>query len=349
MSIYIDRKYIGMISSQLPKFTIKSNVPFLANFRCVICGDSKKNPNKKRGYLYEKKSNIFYHCKNCGTGMSVGNLIKKLNPNLYKEYSLETYANQSHANVAKPEFDKIKNVGDQLRENKKINLPSIESLPNNHPAKYYLIQRKIPKHWFKELYYADDFKAFIDEFVPDHEKKLIEKDKRIVIPFHGAPPYSVVGWKEIISGVIGRTITNSDLRYSVIKAVDSHHKLFGVERLDINKKITVVEGALDSLFLDNCIASMDSSLYSVIPVLMKGEFVFVYDNEPRNKDIIKNMRKTIKLGKKICIWPSHIVQKDINDMVLAGYNPADIQAIIDSETYEGLRAEMELLKWQKVT
>ena len=61
---YIDQKYIMMISSRLQKFKkIKSG---LYNFRCNICGDSQKNRNKARGYLYQVKNNTNFKCHNQG-------------------------------------------------------------------------------------------------------------------------------------------------------------------------------------------------------------------------------------------------------------------------------------------
>ena len=51
----IDNKYIGLLSTRLQKFKkVKAN---LFNFRCPLCGDSQKNKNKTRGYIYQVKNN----------------------------------------------------------------------------------------------------------------------------------------------------------------------------------------------------------------------------------------------------------------------------------------------------
>ena len=119
--------------------------------------------------------------------------------------------------------------------------------------------------------------------------------------------------------------------------------------LDVSKPVYVVEGPIDSLFLDNCIATMDAALYHASSLIgLDNDYVFVYDNEPRNKQIVSNMRKTIELGRKVCIWPETIQQKDINDMVLAGNSPAVIQHIIDTNTFDGLIATMKMNQWNKI-
>jgi hypothetical protein len=109
----------------------------------------------------------------------------------------------------------------------------------------------------------------------------------------------------------------------------------------------VVEGPIDAMFLENSLAMMDASLYNVISSVGNLDYVFVFDNEPRNKDVCKHMQKTIAMGKNICIWPKHITAKDINEMVLKGTSPAVIQSIIDSNTFSLLKAQLEFGSWSK--
>ncbi len=80
---HIDSKFIGLVSSRLEKFKrVKAN---LYNFRCPICGDSKKNKSKTRGYLYAVKDNTNFKCHNCGASLSLNNFIKKLGTTLHKQ------------------------------------------------------------------------------------------------------------------------------------------------------------------------------------------------------------------------------------------------------------------------
>ena len=102
MSSYIDSKFINLLSTRLPKFKRKSE--YLCNFRCPHCVDSQKWTTKARGFVYKKKNDMFFKCHNCGMGQSLGNLIKLLDPNLYKEYIFERFKD-GKPTKDKPEFD----------------------------------------------------------------------------------------------------------------------------------------------------------------------------------------------------------------------------------------------------
>ena len=78
-----------------------------------------------------------------------------------------------------------------------------------------------------------------------------------------------------------------------------------------------------------------------------SKFVIVLDNEPKNKDICNIVEKAIDLGYNVCIWPSHIVEKDINEMVLAGTKPEDVKLVIDCNTVNGLEAKLRMTQWRK--
>ena len=85
----IDSKYIGLVSSRLIKFKrVKSD---LYNFRCPICGDSKKNKTKTRGYLYTIKADVNFRCHNCGASMTFSNFLKEIDPIVHKQYVFERF------------------------------------------------------------------------------------------------------------------------------------------------------------------------------------------------------------------------------------------------------------------
>ena len=335
MSLIVDRKFVPLVSTKLERFKQKND--YIWNFRCPICGDSHKNKIKARGYIYRRKTDLFFSCHNCGTSLSFGNFLKTLDPSLYREYQLEKYKETAHSNTKIPDFELAKTKPIFL---KKINLPTINSLPADHAARQFLTKRKIPSKFFDDLYYAQDFKSFVYEMIPDCDKTLIAGENRIIIPFYDE--------KNNLLGFQGRAIIDSRIKYITIKLDDDNKKVFGLERIDFTKKIYVVEGPLDSLFLNNSIAMMDASLYNAVSIVGNYDYVFIYDNEPRNHDIVKHMSKTIKLKKNICIWPKNIVEKDINDMILSGMNGSEVQGIIDSNTFEDLKAELEFKLWKKV-
>lgn len=336
MSVFVDKQYISMLSPKLEKFTQKNNN--LWNFRCPLCNDSRKNKNKARGYLYHKKTHISFICHNCGSSMSLGNLIKTIDPHLYSQYQLEKYKSESHSNVAKPDFSSVS--GKPVFKSKKINLPTIDSLSNSHYAKKYILARKIPSEKLTDIYYTDDFKSFIDDTFPNHGKTLISSDKRIVLPFYDE--------NNNLMGVQGRTITKSSIKYITIKVSDDTKKMYGLNKVDLTKPIYVVEGPIDSMFLNNSLATMDASLYNINKILGDYDYILVHDNEPRNPEIVKQIKKSIESKHKVCIWPKTIQQKDVNEMIMEGMSPSEVMHLIDNNTYQDLEAKLNFEAWRKV-
>lgn len=336
MSVFIDKKYVSLLSPKLEQFKQKSE--YLWNFRCPVCGDSRKNKLKARGYVYRKKSNLFFMCHNCNASISFANLIKSVDRALYDEYVLESFKNQTHGNTPKPDFSFVKNSNPTKKfiENK-IVLPTVDE---NNEAKAYLENRKIPKKYFSQLYYAEDFREFVKNIFPDYEKELYKNEKRIVIPFYDR--------NNILIGFQGRSILNSKIKYITIKLSEDYDKVFGLNTIDFSKKIYVVEGPFDSMFLENSIAMMDSSLTKAKTVVGDYDYVFIFDNEPRNKQIVNSIDNAIKMGYSVCVWPNHIKQKDINEMILNKYSGSEIQSIIDNNTFEDLKARLQFEQWRIV-
>ena len=341
MSVYIDKKYVALLAPKLSLF--KQRGEFLWNFRCPVCGDSQKNKIKTRGYIYKRKERFGFMCHNCGTTMGLGKFIKFVDPALYNEYQLESFV-QSNTSptvdvndfVTKPVFKKIYHVdaSDTLFN---AGASRIKTFPPEFYARKYLEDRKVS---LIDLWYVSDFADFISKLYPWVDKQLY-KEARIIIPFKDKEGNLI--------GVQGRAIGQSKIKYITIKSDEDSPKIFGWDRLDPLQTVYVVEGPIDSLFLTNCVATMDAALYGAPSIIgLDLDYTFVYDNEPRNKQIVTNMRKTIDMGKKICVWPDTIQQKDINDMVLAGMHPSEIQHIIDSNTFEGLIATMKMNQWSRV-
>ena len=335
MSVYIDRTFLLRLSPKLNKFTQKKDD--LYNFRCPLCGDSQKNKSKSRGYVYRKKNDYFYMCHNCGVSTTFYNLLDKVDPNLSKEYSLERYKDSASANnYVKPTFEEFKTEAPKFK--KSLGIPAINSLPDDHYAKVYVKARKIPENFHSELYFAEDFKGFVDSLQIEKEG-LKEDDPRLVIPFYDEDK-NLVAFQ-------GRALGESKLRYITVKTDKDNHKLFGTDRINKEEMIYVVEGPIDSMFLENAVATADSNLMAASKHFDKSKIVLIYDNEPRNKELHKQMDKAIEEHYNVVIWPEMIVEKDINDMVLNGFSPDEIQDIISKHTFVNLRAKMEFINWKK--
>jgi transcription elongation factor Elf1 len=337
MSVYIDRKYLLMVAPRLQRFAQKKTD--LYNFRCPICGDSEKNKTKSRGYVYRKKNDYFYMCHNCGLSTTFYNFLDKVDSRLIKEYALERYKDgeTGNNNYKKPTFDEFKSK--PVFKKTKINLESINSLPDGHYAKEYVKGRKIPVEYHKELYFAPDFKKFVESLEIEKEG-LKEEDPRLILPFYNEN-------KELVA-FQGRALGESKMRYITIKLHEDGHKVFGIDRIDQEKMIYVVEGPIDSLFLENAVATADSNLESITKIYDRSKVTLVYDNEPRNKELVKIIDKSIENHFNVVIWPEMIDSKDINEMVLDGFSPDEIQDIIDKHTFVNLRAKAEFVNWKKV-
>lgn len=338
MTVYIDKKYISLLSTKLKNF--KQRGEFLWNFRCPVCGDSQKDKTKTRGYIYRRKERFSFMCHNCSSSMSLHRFIKHVDPALYNEYQLESFVNTNTTNsikvtdfVTNPTFDKPA-VTKSIKDTDAI---AIGDLSSYHPARVYIDNRRITTDG---IYYVEDFAKFVKDLFPDNTKQLY-KEERIIIPFYDKDGNLV--------GVQGRSLGPSKIKYITIKSSEDIPKVFGWNTVDVSKRIYVLEGPIDSLFIHNAIASMDANLMAVTRFLgHDNDYVFVFDNEPRSKPITNNIKKTIDMGHKVCIWPSDILEKDVNEMVLAGKHPSEIQHIIDNNTYEGLMATMKLNQWSKL-
>jgi hypothetical protein len=350
MSTYVDKKFINLVSVKLERFNWKSDK--LANCRCPLCGDSKKNKNKCRGYFYKKGNDFFYKCHNCGAGTSLYRFLESVSPQLMKEYALERWKNgeNSNSNYIKPEekdmfglFSKPK-----FKPNSKLldDLTPVNRLDKNHKAYEFCKMRKLPEKFYDILYYCDDFGTWMRKLDPDC--LAVGKEERLVIPFfnkHG----DVIGAQGRLLSFKGEETARTSARYLTVKGDKSIDRLwYGLWRVDPKKRVYVVEGPLDSLFIPNTIAMVGAgAIESLHDRLQSSEVVYALDNEPRNKQIINYMDRLINKDCKICIWPDTVKEKDINDMIYSK-SAKEIQKIIDDNTYSGLEARLHFRNWRKI-
>ena len=311
-----------MLSPRLDKFKkVRDN---LFNFRCPYCGDSRKSQSKARGYFYRKKNDYFYRCHNCGKGTTFGKVLEYIDTMMYKEYIMERYKGDApKTNV--PEFNfeapKFKKIDPKLE-----NLTPINKLNGGHPARQFVESRQLPEEFYSDLYLCPKFFKW-------SKIQSQQEHPRLVIPFRDESG-------EVFAAQ-GRAFGKESPKYLTIKFQDKP-KIFGLDRVDFAKRYYVVEGPLDSMFLDNCLAVAGADFRYLPP----GDTTIVLDNEPRSREIIKQMERLIHQEHELVIWPDTITQKDINDMVLAGVK--DIQQLINNNTFSGLEAKMKLAAWKRI-
>lgn len=338
MSVFLDQKYLLLISNRLPLFKKKKDQVY--NCRCIICGDSTKKKNKARGYFFAFKTDIMYKCYNCGASMQFGTFLKSIDSLVYQEYALERYS-EGHvrSNVKlkftfeEPKFIENKHTDTSLLD---VLLPRLDKLDDTNEAVQYCIERKIPKEKFKQLYYIDNI-ANIVQLNDKYKASIKGEEPRLVLPF-----YDDNGQ---LSGVTCRALRGEALRYITIKIKEEVPLIFGFDAVNKEKPVYVVEGPIDSLFLPNSIAAGSSDLKTVSKInLPKENLILIFDNQPRNKEICKLIDKAIINNYKVVIWPQTILQKDINEMVLNGIDPL---RIIQNNTFAGLTAKAKFMSWKR--
>jgi hypothetical protein len=243
---------------------------------------------------------------------------------MYKEYIMERYKGDA-PKTEQPEFKfeapKFKKIDPKLE-----NLIPINKLNTWHPARQFVKSRQLPEEFYSDLYLCPKFFEW-------SKIQSQQEHPRLVIPFRDESG-------EVFAAQ-GRAFGKEIPKYLTIKFQDKP-KIFGLDRVDFAKRYYVVEGPLDSMFLDNCLAVAGADFRYLPP----GDTTIVLDNEPRSIEIIKQMERLIHQEHELVIWPDSITQKDINDMVLAGQR--DIKTTIDNNTFSGLEATMKLAAWKRI-
>ena len=339
--LYIDAKYASILGSRLRNFKQKKD--YLWNYSCPVCGDSSKNKLKARGFIYKMGADLFCKCHNCGHGTNLGNLIKYVDSTLYDEYVLERYkggaskhnAHKDVASILPPESPKQELLIDGILDG----LKRLDMLDEEHPAVQYLINRQIPKDKWDLLYFCPKFKKYTNSV----SFKFTNEDDdhpRMIIPYF-KPNGKCFAYQ-------GRAYGSEEPKYYTIKIDETEEKIYGLDRVDYSKRIYVVEGPIDSLFLPNAVAVSGASFDTPTIRKLLTNATIVMDNEPRNKDIVKQLDKYINLGYNVCMFPDTLQEKDINDMVLAGRSPDDILKTINTNTFSGMEAKLKFADWRKV-
>jgi hypothetical protein len=334
MSTITDHKYAQMISHKLLLFKRKSERVY--NFRCPFCGDSQKNKLKTRGYLFEKSGGLIYKCHNCDVGTNLGKLIELVDPGLAKAYRLESYKERVSANtegetflIPKTEKERPPIILDEM-------LPRLDQLPAHHRAVEYAKARNLPKDRWNDLYYARDFKE-LETLNPAYEGRLTS-DERLVIPFRREDG--------LLTGVTGRAMGNSSLRYVTIRITDDP-LIYGLDRVVRGKTIYVLEGPIDSMFLPNSIGAGGTDFQRALYSISGEDVVLIFDNQPRNKQVVKRVESFVQRGYSMVIWNSSWEYKDINDAILSGLSGSAVEHILNKSTFKGLALKLAIRDWKK--
>jgi hypothetical protein len=258
--------------------------------------------------------------------LSFNNFLKQIDATLHKQYTLEKfkegYTGKNFV-VQEPKFEFVKPIF-----KKSLGLPKASSSPISSE---YLTKRGIDPDKF---YFADKFMEWANSQKLTFDN-IIRDENRIVIPMYDED-------KNLI-GFQGRALGKSFTKYITVMLNEDAPKVYGLDTIDKKSTVYITEGPFDSTFICNsiamCGADVDVSGWGI------SNPVWVYDNEPRNREIVNRISRTIDNGNSIVIWPNNIIEKDINDMVLSGH---DVMSMVKSNTYSGLEAKIKFNNWKKI-
>lgn len=359
MNRYIVKKYLSYLN--LKQYSERRSE---INFRCPIpgCGDLQSKKSNPRGYvIYLDSEHPRYHCHNCSTNMTFYQFIKLIDPTLFKQLRQELKDYKFDNFVKDTKNIKATEVKEEVKKKKKRRkikklgdyLYSINEMKRNHRVVKYLKDRRIPKaHWDDLFYFNDNPYDFYDKFfVTDkYENRVARAFEGVLIPFHNRD-----------NKLYGFTIRNihpeyiDPRRYIKLNYKDDplDDDFIGVNKVDFNKKVYIVEGILDKLSIrrDNQVLAMTSlnTKMSKIPKdINKKNIVYCFDNEYNNLDLINSALKVIAEGYGVMLWDKKTRVKDINALKKQKYksgNPwydDDFFKYFNKRTFYGLGAEMEL-------
>ena len=348
--------YINRMAQSLTHFKWVGET---GTFRCPLCGDSKKNKFKTRGTFYRKstpsgKSVYAFKCFNCNEPKSFTNFMKDQFPELYKEYlSLRFKKNISVQDVGFPASFVRKSKLKQLSTTiKPILSKPIADLDTEHVAYKYFSKRMFPEKYKTILHYTENFSKYIMEdyfhgnyeAIDRYKNMHLPKDPRLIIHFNDRDGNSQL--------VQGRSLDpNCELRYITVRFDETFPKVYGLDRHDKDKLTLIVEGPFDSMMLPNCLAIGGVGLSEELlqfTGIDKTKCIMVYDNQPRNPDVVNQIKRSIELGVRVVIWNDPIsVEKDINAMLMSGIDRKVLVKYLATHNYSGLMARLQLSKWAK--
>lgn len=350
MSLYLDTKYLGLLSPHLPLFKqIDSNT---YRCRCTVCGDSKKDKTKTRLYFYIRQNKLHVYCHNCGYSGSFRKFLELSDPGLYKQYSFEVLQElKSDREILHAQ--KEAQLINTLRSSRTITnaemtqdailkkATRLDKLDRDHPCVQYVKGRLIPDDKLPLLYYTNDFRSFVNGIIPNKFKgESRYKEPRLIIP------YLTKDGK--CFAFQGRALNpNATIRYYTIKVNENIPAVYGLDRVNLSKPVYCTEGPIDSLFLPNCLAVSGSSYNDKVIERIKGNLIIVPDNERRNASVTQQLFSMVNNGYKVCLWPEGLDFKDINEAIQKGYTTEQLVDIINKNTVSGLSGVVKFKLWKR--
>jgi hypothetical protein len=344
MNRYIVLKYLDRLN--LKRFKKTRNHFY---FKCPLvgCGDLQSHKSNGRAYILAVDSDYpKFYCHKCGTKLSFPQFIKTLNESMYYEL-LKEIKDSNFNEVIKGGNKRSKKITLPIKKKIKIKKitdylhPVSDYMENSIPA-LYLSKRQIPKrHWKKIYYFSGDPYAFFKKIFKS--KKYIDKSVNIeglLYPFYNH--------ENLLYGFAIRNLDSTSYqRFFNLTVDDITIEFLGINKVDFNKKVYILEGIYDKLSF-----SKDRQILAMLSLNLKFEnipkninlrnIIYVFDNEYDNKNLYESALKVIDMGFGLMIWDVEMKEKDINDLKQKGWNDDDFISYFERNTYYGFNAIFEL-------
>lgn len=263
------------------------------NFACPYCGDSATDPNKKRGHLY--LSTQTYKCYNdgCATWVPLEKFVNRFAlkyalpiPGVEKkriEFKPTASANKRGFLI---EFLINREVGAKLLSFSEIvsrfSLKPCASAPADSPIGRFVEKRKINRlPVFEQSCYYDsrEDKVYIFNLDTRSGRVLGFALRRVDDAWTG-PKYDIKNYAEFKkNGLV------PDLEEDFIQQVNQLNNYFNILNVDFTRKITITEGQIDAMFIDNCIATtgVTKSKHLLASLVTKENCRIFFDNDAAGK------------------------------------------------------------------
>ena len=312
----------------------------LYNCRCPICGDSAVDETKRRGYFIQHPdSGWSYYCHNCGAAQGVKWFLKTIDEELYRRYCLEAFRSGRDLSfeTKRPEI-KAMSVDEQRILGSRL-LVRCSNLPKEHDALKYLEGRRVTTEMASRIFWTDDFPNLVKGACGSKYDGSALPQKGVVFPVRNFD-LKLVGWQI-------RDIHSQDKRrrFATCTVQDASGDLCFVPRkLDSSKPVFVVEGCIDALFLNNSVARLQAALWKFQPE--QYSCIYFNDQEPRNKEVVKEISRCVRKGLKTVLLPSDYREMDVNDIAVQfGMGIDDIERLFLENAWNGLTAQIKFSKW----
>lgn len=310
-----------------------NNRPY--QFRCPICGDSKKNKFLRRGYVLYNKGMWVYVCQNeCGK-MGFLSFLKEYHNAVYKKAIFHAFSKDRSKFT--PAIDK-RTIAEKtfIPTGEAVFKPGeLISIMDNHPKAMQGLQwamsRQIRKSVYERWFVCLSGEEFLDRdpvgnyvYNENGFPKGNEYKDRIIIPY-----YRFGGkWSQFDARALN---PNALVRYKNLQGVE--REPYNIDWLDVTKPFFLLEGSINSTFIQNSVAFGGTkhflSLLEEHPEIKEyaHNCTVIWDNDAAGYD---ELSKSIGLGFKWFNWStivpseqfiakpdgSHRIINDINDLVL---------------------------------